>query len=377
MTRSLWPARRYVLLGLLTSVLLVGIAAPRTLIVVSVITLCYVYPLHRLTKFAMRRGSSRPVLRLWLGLGIAGLVALLVGFKLYRHFTVPWLGGPRIRDEVLALIGFSYFVFRAISFLHIQSITDIDERNPWPILFYTLFPATLTSGPIQKYQDFKQQLLSPLPLDRSLITAAVYRITRGYFRKLVLAFILNSAVDKLLTANMTAPTSLAVITCLYLYFYFDFAGYSDIAIGYGLLLGIKVPENFKKPFLATTVSEFWRNWHITLVDWFRDQVFIPLGGMHGTRFRAALLALMVMVLCGLWHGLTLSLLAWGCWHGLLLFTEGVSGSKPIPPALRAGPRYYWRVAWTNTRVALGCIFFLPNSDSMLNLLRGLVHWKLA
>jgi alginate O-acetyltransferase complex protein AlgI len=302
------------------------------------------------------------------------MVALLVAFKLYRYFTVPWLGGGWIREEVAALIGFSYFIFRAISFLHIQSILPINESKPWKLLLFTLFPPTLTSGPIQKFQDFRQQVDSPAPLTGPLIGTAVYRITRGYFRKMVVAYVLNEFVAKLLVAQPTAVTSIATVALLYLFFYYDFAGYSDIAIGFGLLIGIRVPENFRKPFLATTISEFWRNWHITLVDWFRDQVFIPLGGMRVSRIHAAFLAFIVMVLCGLWHGLTLSFLAWGVWHGTMLFTEAVFGVKPIPPALRHGTKYWLRVLWTNTRVALGAIFFLPDPGTIIRLLRGFITW---
>ena len=149
-----------------------------------------------------------------------------------------------------------------------------------------------------------------------------------------------------------------------------------MAIGYGQLMGMKVPENFRRPFLATNVSEFWRNWHITLVDWFRDQVFIPLGGMQSSRIRAGLIAFLVMVLCGLWHGLTLSLFAWGVWHGLLLLTEAVSGSKPMPPSRRHGPRYWLRVSWTNARVAVACVLFLPDTASTLHILSGLTRWQL-
>jgi alginate O-acetyltransferase complex protein AlgI len=214
-----------------------------------------------------------------------------------------------------------------------------------------------------------------MPLNRPLAWAAAYRITRGYFRKVVLAFALNEAITKVLAANqLTVVTSILVVVLFYLYFYFDFAGYSDIAIGFGLLMGIKVPENFRKPFLATTVSEFWRNWHITLVDWFRDHVFIPLGGMQTSRTRAATLAFLIMVFCGLWHGLTLALLAWGTWHGLLLFSEALSGARPVPPALRHGINYWSRVLWTNARVAFGCIFFLPATDTMFKIFRGFANW---
>jgi alginate O-acetyltransferase complex protein AlgI len=309
--------------------------------------------------------------------GIAGLVGLLVLFKLYHHFAVPGPGGPWLGAEVMALVGFSYFVFRAISFLHIQSILKT-EADPWGLLYYTLFPSTISSGPIQKYQDFKQQLVAPVPLSATLLCNATYRITRGYFRKVVLAVSLNHAVEKLLAvAYPTVWISMSTIILLYLFFYCDFAGYSDIAIGLGLLLGIKVPENFRKPFQATTVSEFWRNYHITLVDWFRDQVFIPLGGMRGSRLRAGALAFLVMLLCGIWHGLTLSFLAWGVWQGTMLFAEAVSGAKPMPPFRRHGPKYWSRVLWTNARVAVAAVFFLPDGATTLRVLRGLLNWGLA
>jgi alginate O-acetyltransferase complex protein AlgI len=375
LVRKFVPQRFYVAFGVTSSALLVGLASPQTLLVIAGVTLLYVYPLHRVMLVVRERGYSETVSKWLLGIGIGGVVALLIVSKLYKQFTVPWLGGPWLAPQVLSLVGFSYFVFRAISFLHIQTILKIDERRPWILLWYALFPPTLTSGPIQKYQDFRQQVMAPLPLDGSLACSAVYRITRGYFRKVVLAFLLNEAVTNVLSVSqLTILTSCVAVVLLYLYFYFDFAGYSDIAIGFGLLMGIRVPENFRKPFLATNVSEFWRNWHITLVDWFRDHVFIPLGGMQSTRTRAAALAFLIMVLCGLWHGLTVSLLAWGTWHGLLLLSEGLSGSRPVPPALRHGINYWSRVLWTNARVAFGCIFFLPASDTMFKVLRGFANW---
>jgi alginate O-acetyltransferase complex protein AlgI len=375
LSRVFWPQKYYSFLLAASSAVVVGLASPKTCLIITALTVLYLYPVHRLMRNAIDKGRRDQVSRVWLPLSVGGLVALLVLFKVYKHFTVPWLGGPWLRPEILALVGFSYFIFRAISFMHIQAITNIDERSPWGVLAYTLFPPTITSGPIQKFQDFRQQLTAPLPVTRSLVWAAGYRITRGYFRKLVLAFLLNQAATKLLDmAQLTVFTSTLAVISLYLYFYFDFAGYSDIAIGFGLLMGIKVPENFRKPFLATNVSEFWRNWHITLVDWFRDHVFIPLGGMQGSRLRAAAVAFLIMVLCGMWHGVTLTFLAWGIWHGLLLFAEAVSGSKPVPPAFRKGPKYWGRILWTNARVALGGILFLPSTASMFKVIYGFFRW---
>ncbi len=373
--RICWPQKHFAFFVALSSALVIGLASPKTVFVIAAITLLYLFPLHRLMRAAESRGWSRANSRFWLWLGIGGLVAILFLFKLQRDIIVPRLGGPSMGYDLLALVGFSYFIFRAISFLHIQAILKIDEPTPWTILSYTLFPPTITSGPIQKYQDFREQMTNPAPLSASLVFAAVYRITRGYFRKAVVAFILNEAVTKLLSyRTLTILTSALVVVLLYLYFYFDFAGYSDIAIGFGLLMGIRVPENFRKPFLATTVSEFWRNWHITLVDWFRDNFFIPLGGMQSPRPRAAVLAFFTMVLAGLWHGLTLSFIAWGIWHGLLLFLEAISGVKPIPPGRRHGIGYWSRVLRTNASVAVGGILFLPDPASILKVLNGFYNW---
>ena len=372
--RFFCPLRYYVIFGAVASAALIGLAAPATALAIAAITLLFVYPLHRLMRYGEAHQWSLSIQRMLLPAGITVLVGFLLLFKIYRYFTVPWLGGPWLSGNLLALIGFSYFIFRAISFLHLQSILKKEPATPLTLLYYTLFPPTITSGPIQKYPDFRQQIEAPLPIDADLLKATAYRVTRGFFRKLVIAGLLNGAVQSLLT--ITQPTiwiSSLTILLLYLFFYFDFAGYSDIAIGFGLLLGIKVPENFRKPFEATTVSEFWRNYHITLVDWFRDQVFIPLGGMKGSRLKAALLAGLVMVLCGFWHGLTFSFAAWGLWHGSMLFTEALTGTKPVPPSLRHGLYYWSRVSWTNARVAFGAVFFLPDSAATLRLLKGFTH----
>lgn len=375
--RWLWPVRQYALLGALCSAAVIGWAAPKALAVIVGLTVLYLYPVHRLYRLAQKKGwPERARSGIMVG-AIVGLVLILVVFKLYRHFTLPWLGGEWIRQEVLALIGVSYFIFRAINFLHIQSILGFDETRPWTLLFYTLFPPTFTSGPIQKFQDFRQQVQSPAPLNLELLGTAAYRVTRGFFRKIVLAVLFERLATHLLGIQQpTVYISVLAIVSLYVYFYFDFAGYSDIAIGLGLLLGIKVPENFRKPFTATTVSEFWRNWHITLVDWFRDHVFIPLGGMKASRLHAAALAMLIMVFCGLWHGLTWNFAAWGLWHGSILFAEAVSGARPVPPALRHGWSYWSRVAWTNAKVALGAVFFLDWA-TIQRVMGGFANWSIS
>jgi len=370
--RWLCPQRAFSLFGALMSAALIGFVAPTSAVVVMTITLLFVYPAHRLMCYADARRWTHSIQRaIFLG-AVFALVALLAVFKFHQQLSARHASGARLDTSAIELIGFSYFMFRVIGFLHVQSILK-QPASPLTLVFYTMFPSTFTSGPIQKYQDFKRQTDSPAAIDAALLTKGVYRVTRGYFRKLVVAELFNRAVISVLALTPTVWTSGVAVLLLYLYFYFDFAGYSDLAVGFGLFLGINVPDNFRKPFTATTVSEFWRHYHITLVDWFRDHVFVPLGGLTGSRVRAALVAAVVMLLCGFWHGLTISFLAWGVWHGGMLFIEALMGSTPVPPSRRQGPQYWSRVLWTNARIAFGAIFFLPDPAATIRLIKGFGH----
>ena len=369
--RRFCPPQWFPLFGAIASAAAIGIASWKTLATIAGITLFYLFPVHLLWR--QMKGASARQRRVLLACSIAGLVLLFIVFKTYRIFEWSF-GGLWRADWLLTTVGFSYFVLRAIGFLHIQSILEFRDRTPWRLLFFMLFPPTFTSGPIQKYQDFVKQVGSPLPLTRPVVMEAAYRITRGYFRKAVVAYILDEGVKQLLGLPAhNVLSSVVLIVCLYLFFYFDFAGYSDVAIGFGALMGIRVPENFKQPLLTTSITEFWRHWHITLVDWFRDNVFVPLGGMQSSRSRAALLGLLIMTLSGLWHGFATGFLLWGLWHGSLLFLEAMTNSKPLPPTQRHGGRYWGRVMWTNAKVALGGLLFLPLS-SVQAVLEGFARW---
>jgi alginate O-acetyltransferase complex protein AlgI len=372
--RLVWPSRYYLGLLLASTVVIIGVGSPRTLALITVLTVCFIFPLLLLHRWSRDRRWPAAVSGSILPVGIGTLVLLLLVSKLYAEFTMPWLANPWLRAEIVSLVGLSYFVFRAISILRVSTILKLHERTPWVMLSYTLFPATITSGPIQKYQDFYEQVRRPAQLTKDLFYEAAYRITRGFFRKVFLGMVLNGAIQLLVDRpEFTLWTSTLVVALFYVYLYVDFAGYSDIAIGVGLLLGIRVPENFKKPFLATTFSEFWRNWHITLADFLREHIYIPLGGMRAAPVKAAVLVFVVMILCGLWHGLTVAFVLWGAFHGTWLAVEALRGTGPVPPNQRHGPRYWGRVLWLNARVALACLPLLPGPGNVLRVLQGFVN----
>lgn len=374
LARAVTPRSWHTGLGVAASAALIGLGSPATLAMLAGTTLGVVYPVSRV--IAAKRESAPRAARAAFAAGIAVIVAAWVLFKLNKGGDLGWLIGSGPAAELLTVVGYSYFVFRAINVLTMHMLMgEVPDSSPLRMLYHGIFPATIASGPIHKYADFCRETAQPRPLDFACVVNAVERITRGYFYKVCVAAALLAAADRLVAhGEFDAYRSTALMVLMYLNVFFDFAGYSHIAIGFGLLLGVRVPENFRAPFVATSLTEFWRNWHITIGDWFRDQVFIPLGGMRLGGWRAAVFAAAIMLCCGLWHGLTVPFLLWGVWHASMLFVEGITHSRPMPPAERHGPRYWGRVLWTNWRAAFGVIFFLPTTASMHAVMGGFLRW---
>lgn len=373
--RPLIPKGWQTRFGAAASAALIGFASPPTLALLGGSTLLILYPLSILIRRSRADGTLKTRGKAVLIAGIVTVVSLWLLFKLNRSFELPFVSGTGLSDQLLAVFGFSYSLFKAINYLYMHYLVDIPESGPARAVYFVLFPPTITSGPIQKYLEFSREVAAPRPLNLESSAYAVFRITQGYFYKVCLAAWTWQIAESLLAVpEPKVYHSAGAIAAMYLFYYFDFAGYSHIAIGFGLVLGIKVPENFRSPFTATSITEFWRHWHITIGDWFRDHVFVPSGAMRLGGLRAALLAGAIMVVCGFWHGITWPFLMWGVWHGSMILLEGVTGSKPLPPAERHGPRYWGRIAWTNARVAFGSVFFLPGIGPILHLLGGFITW---
>jgi alginate O-acetyltransferase complex protein AlgI len=195
-----------------------------------------------------------------------------------------------------------------------------DAARPAPLgtrlrhfLLFALFFPTLLAGPIKRFQSFGPPAPSPTEED---LAAGLSRILQGLLKKLLLADTLATVALRLQQPELVSPLGLWLGTYAYAgQIYLDFSGYSDLAIGTALLFGYRVPENFDWPYIATSLQDFWRRWHISLSSWIRDYLFIPLGGSRRSRLRVALNLLLVMALCGLWHGPAWHFVAWGLWHG--------------------------------------------------------------
>jgi len=288
---------------------------------------------HLLVKWMMSAQGEKArklILTLTISLNVGGLAY----FK-YRNFIVEQaygLFGDGLRLDLTSLIipiAISFFTFQAISYVvdcyrgTIERVSIIDLA-----VFLSFFPH-LVAGPIVRASEFIPQLRNPHNPRAVEATRAATLITRGLFKKMIVADLLYTQIVKPAFGAPNSLDSLDAIAAIYAYaaqLYCDFSGYTDIAIGIALLLGFKFPENFNRPYSATSLRDFWQRWHMTLSRWLRDYVYIPMGGnkksIFGVKFVAFNL-IATMTIGGLWHGANMTFVVWGLYHGIALTLERV------------------------------------------------------
>ena len=266
----------------------------------------------------LQRGKKRKLLCC-----VAVAVNLLfLGAYKYLNFL---LGADTV--SLVAPIGISFFTFKCISY-----IVDIcrdpakGTKNIFRFALYVSFFPQITAGPITRFEHFGPQLENRRSMQ---VPEGLRRFVIGLGKKLILSGTLAQITDGVfaLDAPDIRLAWLGAIAYM-LQIYFDFSGYSDMAIGVGQLFGFCTPENFDHPYVAGSITDFWRRWHISLSTWFKDYLYIPLGGNRKGKFRAALNKAIVFTLCGLWHGANWTFLAWGAWHGLLSALESIRKITP-------------------------------------------------
>ena len=251
-------------------------------------------------------------------------LGLLFVFKYANFFVDSFLFGL-IEIPVITLpIGISFFTFQALSYVIDVHRGDAPrQRNPIDFALYiALFPQ-LIAGPIVRYLDVAEQIVHRTE-SWSKFSQGVERFIFGLAKKMLFANTAAEVADKIFALPLTDITpGLAWLgtACYTIQIYFDFSGYSDMAIGLGLMFGFRYLENFRHPYIARSITGFWRRWHISLSTWFRDYLYIPLGGNRKSPARTYLNLFLVFFLCGLWHGASWTFVAWGIYHGLLLIVE--------------------------------------------------------
>jgi len=299
--------------------------APR-FVLVLLLSSAMDYALSRLIDRTPQEHPRRRRLLLILALGLN--LSLLACFKYANFFVAQFsellvqLGGQPIAWSHIALpIGISFFTFQEMTYL-----VDVYRRVVPPArsfasyaLYVSLFPQ-LVAGPIVRYHDIAGQLWRRThPMEK--ILSGIWRFCLGLGKKVLVANALGAAANRVFAADpATLPTTAAWVgvLCFAFQIYFDFSGYSDMAIGLGRMMGFELLENFNCPYIAGSFTEFWRRWHISLSNFMREYLYIPLGGNRVPWYRVYLNLWIVFLLCGLWHGANWTFVAWGAYHGLFL-----------------------------------------------------------
>jgi alginate O-acetyltransferase complex protein AlgI len=265
-----------------------------------------------------------------LAIGVTGNLLALIYFKYFgfiiESLSLNTLMGKNDYSSIALPIGISFFTFQGISYLiDVYRKDNKAENNPIKLgLFISFFPQ-LIAGPIVKYHEIASQLSNrSITLDKSV--EGSYKFIRGLFKKVVIANNLAIIADQIFITEINDIPSiigwLAVITYS-LQIYFDFSGYSDMAIGLCLIFGFKIPENFNYPYIAKSFKEFWQRWHISLSSWFKNYLYIPLGGNQYGTLRTYLNLSIVFFITGLWHGASFNFIIWGLFHGFFLIIERI------------------------------------------------------
>jgi alginate O-acetyltransferase complex protein AlgI len=279
--------------------------------------------------------------RRWLLIGVIAFdLSILVVWK-YAGFAtehIAWftqqLGGDFPVVQLALPIGISFFTFH-----HISYVVDIYRgerqalRNPVSFATYIAMFPQLAAGPIVRYREIADQLPQQRLHRLDDVAAGFPRFALGLCKKAIIADSLAPMVDACFATpsdEMTFAVAWLGAIAYTLQLYFDFSGYSDMAIGLGRMLGFRLPENFARPYSSTTITEFWRRWHMSLSRWFRDYVYIPLGGNRGGIGKTYRNLCIVFLLTGLWHGANWTFLFWGAYHGALLIIERAFGWDRTP-----------------------------------------------
>ena len=288
---------------------------------------------------------------------------------------------------IILPIGLSFHTFQSLSYtIEVYRGRHKAERHLGLFALYVMFYPQLVAGPIERPQNVLPQFHEQHDFDYDRVTSGLKLMAWGLFKKVVIADRLAVVVNAVY-GDPSSHTSFALIMATYFFayqIYCDFSGYSDIALGAARVMGFRLMENFNQPYLSQSVSEFWRRWHISLSTWFRDYLYIPLGGNRVAKWRWYLNTMIVFMVSGLWHGASWNFVIWGALHGiyivgavliggLLSRTVSVPRSGPLAWASRA-----FNTLLTFHLVAFAWIFFRsPTLDGALEMLADIAHVSLA
>ncbi len=330
----------------------------------AVLLLLYHAGLARVLAGALER-ASRPA-------AIAGIVLALLPLAVFKYwdFFLGLAGAHGGYLDAVLPLGISFYTFTMVGYYaDVRAARLAPRRDFIELVVLVAFWPHLAAGPILRAPTMFAAMARPLPLDRARAELAFVLVALGLAKKLLIADHAGAWVDwnlSLGVAGMGALEAWLTLAGFGAQIYADFSGYSDMAIGFALVLGFKLPANFAYPYAAPSLAAFWRRWHISLSSWFRDYVYVPLGGARRSAGRRAANLMTVFLLSGLWHGAAVHFVLWGAFHGFI-----VALSKLVSARLPQAPRVLG-VAATLLTVTLGWALFRLDAPTAATLVRRLV-----
>ena len=317
------------------------------------------YILARLT------GECPKIRKLTMTLAVVINLGLLVIFK-YSGFLVETFnsvtGAGIPVPQVRMPIGISFFTFQALSYVIDVYRGDASvQKNFGKVLLYISFFPQLIAGPIVKYHDVEAEINNRKQTPEE-IGKGIRRFIAGLSKKILIANTMGLVADNLFGAaatGITGPGAWLGAVSYMLQIYFDFSGYSDMALGLGMMFGFHFHENFDYPYISASIREFWRRWHMSLSGWFKEYLYIPLGGNRRGKFRTVVNKMIVFVCTGIWHGASFNFLFWGIYHGFFLMLE-----EYIPFIGKKGGKLksFFQHVYALLVVCVGFVFF--RADTM-------------
>lgn len=330
--------------------------------------------------------------KLLLYTSIAINLGLLFFFK-YFNFVMSnykgWLGEEWMGQEIIAPLGISFWVFRSLSYVIdvYNEVIEIPEPNYlYYLLYLSYFPMVL-SGPLMRGESFFSQLRTPTLLEEKHVHLGYLYIISGIFKKVVIADPVGSNFVMRIFENPSVYTGLECLIAgagYGFYLYYDFSGYTDLAIGLSYLLGIALPANFREPFKSTNITEFWRRWHITLFQWFSDYIYTPLsfGWRQWGKIGIVLSVWITFLFSGLWHGANWTFIIWGLLHGFAISYEIITKQvrEKMAQVLPSAIHRFISILLTYSFLTLTFFFFasptLSDAITMINRIFEEFHGEL-
>lgn len=286
----------------------------------------------------------------------------LLYFKYFNFFvdnikSIATAMGKDVLTEVVSVvlpIGISFYTFQILSYVVDVYLKKVDVQKSFiKLALYVMMFPQLIAGPIVRYKDVNDEI-SERSISCQDVEDGIKRFIIGFFKKVFLANAMGSMADVIFTLDGNVNTIYAWLgaICYTLQIYYDFSAYSDMAIGIGSMLGFHFNENFNLPYISQSIQEFWRRWHISLSSWFRDYVYIPLGGNRKGKIRTYINLAVVFLLTGFWHGAAWQFIIWGIYHGFFIIIERL-GFKKVLDKIPA----FFRHLYTVVVVIIGWVFF--------------------